>query len=145
MGHQCGGAWMGTLNTCVKNLSFFIIDISIMLCSYYLQTFLICSYDSHFHPKNCQWCSKVVFKIVAKVNDEFEKNFAQEMMDALKLVYLQYWFKSSCEETFSIHMALLKMFYCQPKKLGSSQTWILTIIDVDILNLQFFLQDHNEV
>jgi hypothetical protein len=42
-------------------------------------------------------------------------------------------------------MALLKMFYCQPKKLGSSQTWILTIIDVDILNLQFFLQDHNEV
>jgi hypothetical protein len=86
-----------------------------------------------------------VFKIVAKVNDEFEKNFAQEMMDALRLVYLQYWFKSSCEETFSIHMALLKMFYCQPKKLRSSQTWILTIIDVDILNLQIFLQDHNEV
>lgn len=60
------------------------------------------------------------------------------MMDALRLVYLQYWFKSSCEETFSIHMALLKMFYCQPTKLGSSQTWILTIIDVDILNLHFF-------
>ncbi len=60
-----------------------------------------------------------MFKIVAKVNDEFEKNFlAQEMINASRLVYLQYQFKSSCEETFSIHMALLKMFYCQPKKLG---------------------------
>jgi hypothetical protein len=80
-----------------------------------------------------------VFKIVAKVSDEFEKNFpTQKMMDALRLVYLQYWFKSSCEESFSIHMALLKFFYCQPKKIGSSQTWTLTIIDVDIVNLQFF-------
>ncbi len=129
---------MGTLNTCVKNLSFFITDISIMMHYYYLQIFLYVP-TIHIFFQQIINSSKVVFKIVAKVSDEFEKNFlAQEMMDAWRLVYLQFWFKFSCEETFSIHMALLKMFYCQPKNLGSSQTWILTIIDADILNLHFF-------
>lgn len=129
---------MGTLNTCekLKLFHYWHFHYNALLLPWKIS---LCSYDSHFLPKNCQWCSKVVFKIVAKVSDEFEKNFlAQEMMDALRLVYLQYWFKSSCEETFSIHMVLLKMFYCQPEKLRSNQTWILTIIDVDILNLQFF-------
>ncbi len=37
----------------------------------------------------------------------------------------------------AIHLALLKGFYYQPKKLGSTQTWILTIINVDILDLQW--------
>lgn len=109
---------MGTLNTCVKNLSFFITDISIMMHYYYLQIFLYVP-TIHIFFQQIINSSKVVFKIVAKVSDEFEKNFLpQEMMDAWRLVYLQFWFKFSCEEIFSIHMALLKMFYCQPKKLG---------------------------
>jgi hypothetical protein len=33
-------------------------------------------------------------------------------------------------------MAILKGFYNQPKKLGSSQTWIPTILDVNILDMQ---------
>jgi hypothetical protein len=33
-------------------------------------------------------------------------------------------------------MAILKRFYCQPKKLGSTQTWILLVLDVSILDLQ---------
>ncbi len=48
-------------------------------------------------------------------------------MDALRLVYPQYLLKSSCE-TFFIHLALLKGFYCQPWKLGSNQTWILQFL-----------------
>jgi hypothetical protein len=52
-----------------------------------------------------------------------EKHFlAQDVMDVLGLVYPQYWLKPSCEQTFPIHMAILKGFYSQPKKLGSSQT-----------------------
>jgi hypothetical protein len=56
-------------------------------------------------------------------------------MDVVGLVYPQYWLKPSCEHTFSIHMAFLKGFYSQPKKLGSSQAWIPTILDVNILDL----------
>jgi hypothetical protein len=59
-------------------------------------------------------------------------------MDVLGVVYMQYWLKSSCEMTFLVHMAILKGFYYQPKKLGSTQTWIPTILDVSILDLRFF-------
>jgi hypothetical protein len=37
---------------------------------------------------------------------------AQEVMNALKVVYLQYWLKFSCEETLLMHLALSKGFYC---------------------------------
>jgi hypothetical protein len=44
----------------------------------------------------------------------------QDVMDALGLVYPQYWLKSTCEETFPIPLAILKGVYYQFKKLGSS-------------------------
>jgi hypothetical protein len=63
-------------------------------------------------------------------------------MDVLWLVYLQYELKSLCEQTFPFHMAILKGVYYQPKKLGLTQTWIPIILDVNILDLQFyFFQD----
>jgi hypothetical protein len=43
-------------------------------------------------------------------------------------------------------MAILKGFYYQPKRLGSTQTWIPSILDVNIMDLQSsFFQDHNDV
>jgi hypothetical protein len=57
-------------------------------------------------------------------------------MDVLGLVYPQYWLKPSSEHTFPIHMVILKDFYSQPKKFGSSQTWIPVVLDVNILDLQ---------
>jgi hypothetical protein len=56
-------------------------------------------------------------------------------MNVVGLAYPQYWLKSSCEHTFPINMAILKGFYSQPKKLGSSQTWITVVLDVNILDL----------
>lgn len=41
-------------------------------------------------------------------------------------------------DTFPIHMAILKELYYQPKKLGSTQTWIPIVLDVNILNLQSY-------
>jgi hypothetical protein len=35
-------------------------------------------------------------------------------------------------------MAILKGFYYQPKKLGSTQTWIPSILDVNIMDLQSY-------
>jgi len=61
-------------------------------------------------------------------------------MDALgivyRVVYPQYWLKSSCEVTFFFHMAILKGSYNSLKKLGSTQTWIPLVLDVNILDLQ---------
>jgi len=61
-----------------------------------------------------------------------KNDFFPEVMDALDVVYPQYWFKSSCEVTFLVHMAILK----GSKKLGSTQTWIPLVLDVNILELQ---------
>ncbi len=67
-------------------------------------------------------------------------------MDALWLVYSQYGLKSLCQQTFLVHMAIVKGIYYQPKKLGLTQTWTPVILDVNILDLQFIsFQDHNDV
>jgi hypothetical protein len=52
------------------------------------------------------------FEITTKINDELEKHIlTQDVMDALRLVYPQYWLQPSCEHTFPFHMAILKGFY----------------------------------
>jgi hypothetical protein len=71
------------------------------------------------------WVQKQCSEIITTLNDDLEKWFAtHDVMDALGVVYLQYWPKFSCQVTFLIHMAILKGFYRQPKKLGCTQTWI---------------------
>ncbi len=35
-------------------------------------------------------------------------------------------------------MVVLKGFYYQPKKLGSTQTWIPSLVDVNIIDLQSY-------
>jgi hypothetical protein len=58
----------------------------------------------------------------------------QDVMDVLSLVYPEQWPKSSYEETFPIHMTIVKGFYFQPKKIKSTQTWISKVLDVNILD-----------
>jgi hypothetical protein len=49
---------------------------------------------------------------ICKINDKLEKRFlAQHVMDVLGLVYPQYWLKPSFEQTFFLHMVILKGFY----------------------------------
>jgi hypothetical protein len=47
---------------------------------------------------------------------------AQGVMDAFEMKYTQYWSKWIAKETFLAHMALLILFFCQSKKLGSNHT-----------------------
>jgi hypothetical protein len=56
-------------------------------------------------------------RLVKNLKNNFD---VQDVMDALGLVYPQYWLKSTCEETFPIHFAILQGVYYQFKKLGSS-------------------------
>jgi hypothetical protein len=51
------------------------------------------------------------FEVTTKVSDDLEKRFhAQDVIDPLDVVYPQCWFKSTCEETFLVHMVVLKGF-----------------------------------
>jgi hypothetical protein len=51
------------------------------------------------------------FEVATKINDDLEKKFhAQDVMDPLDAVYSQYWLKSTCEETFLVHMFVLNGF-----------------------------------
>jgi hypothetical protein len=40
---------------------------------------------------------------------------AHHLMEALGLVYLQYWLMENCKENFDKHMLVIKLHYCQPK------------------------------
>jgi hypothetical protein len=52
------------------------------------------------------------FETTTKINDKLKKRFlAQDVMDVLGLVNSQYWLKHSCEQTFPLHIAILKGFY----------------------------------
>jgi hypothetical protein len=43
------------------------------------------------------------------------------MMNALRLVYLQYWLKFSCEETFTVHLVILKGLIVSPRSLDQTK------------------------
>jgi hypothetical protein len=53
--------------------------------------------------------------------------------------------KSLCEVTFLVHMVILKGFYCWPKKLGSTQKWILKYLMWIFWTCNHLFQDHNDV
>jgi hypothetical protein len=66
-----------------------------------------------------------MFNATTKVNNAVEKRLpTQDVMDVLGTIYPYYWLKSACEETLFSHMAMLKGFCYQPRKLGSTRTWI---------------------
>jgi hypothetical protein len=37
------------------------------------------------------------------------------LMDALGIVYPQYWIQENCEDSFQKHLTILQDFYCEPK------------------------------
>ncbi len=105
--------------------------ITISLLFYVFVTWVTFQQIVHDLQKQC-------FKVTTKVNLELERWFPmQDVMHVLGLViYSQYWLKLMCDETFCVHLVVLKMFYYKPRKLGSSKTWIPTIVDDHILDSQ---------
>jgi hypothetical protein len=50
---------------------------------------------------------------------ELERKFPNhKLMNALGIIYPQYWLQPNCESTFMDHLALIKHHYCISKKLA---------------------------
>jgi hypothetical protein len=51
-----------------------------------------------------------------KLIDETKARFPLvSLMDALGIVYPQYWIQENCEDSFQKHLTILQDFYCEPK------------------------------
>jgi len=128
--------WAPNLNIGLEIFNFQIVGISNMMHYFCPETtlyvFMTCALFQYTMNNVQMQCSQV-----AKVNDRLEKWFpTHDVMDVSTVVYLQYWLKSTCESSFPTHMDVLKKFYYQFKKLGSSQTWIPLDLNANILDLQ---------
>ena len=66
----------------------------------------------------------------AKIVEELEKHFrASKVMVALGIVYLQYWVLGIIDDTFPLHMAVLKAFYGVATKLDQGNV-VHALVDV---------------
>lgn len=81
-----------------------------------------------------QQCTSAAVQII----DKLEKRFPTiDVIDALGVVYLQYWMSSIAVETFLQHLEVLKCIYGQPKQVRE-ELIIPALVDVHWLSKQFF-------
>jgi hypothetical protein len=82
---------------------------------------------------------------------ELEKQFlAQELLNATRVIYPQYWFTPKVETIFLGHMALLQAHYEHLKSLGTYWMFVGPLLNLQILDQQssFFkltMQNHYQV
>jgi hypothetical protein len=101
--------WAPDLNTRLENLSFWIISISIMIHCHCLEITLFVLVIRVFFQHTMNNVQMQCSQVATKVSDELEKQFhVQDVMDALGVVYPQYWLKITCESSFPIHMDVWK-------------------------------------
>jgi hypothetical protein len=50
-----------------------------------------------------------------------------------------YWLQPELEVRFSTHLAILKVAFCQPKKVGFNEVWVPTLFSAIAFDLQRFL------
>jgi hypothetical protein len=58
---------------------------------------------------------------------------------AFGVVYPSYWLQPKLEMKFSTHLAILKIAFCQPKKVGLNEVWVPTLFSTIAFDLQRFL------
>jgi hypothetical protein len=60
---------------------------------------------------------------IVQLINEWDNYFSHcALLDAMGIVYPQYWLQPQCEESFAKHLEVLKAWYCEPKMLGSSES-----------------------
>lgn len=60
-------------------------------------------------------------------------------MNALGVIYLQYWLQPDGESTFAIHLNVITQHYCSPKQLDASSSWVYESLSKETLDLKFSL------
>jgi len=61
----------------------------------------------------------VVVQLINEVDNRFS-HYA--LLDAIGIVYPQYWLQLQCEENFAKHLEFLKAWYCEPTMLGFGES-----------------------
>jgi hypothetical protein len=83
------------------------------------------------------WMAKVAEDLIVGLDAQFPK---QAVMDAMGIVYPQYWLQTNANVTFPQHLEVLKNFYCTPRPCGQPKddkyvTMVLIILsswDLDV-------------
>jgi hypothetical protein len=58
-----------------------------------------------------------------------------KLMNALDIVYPQFWMQPNVDFSFSLHMAIIKKHYCQAKRVKPSLLQVVEPLDANILDL----------
>lgn len=58
------------------------------------------------------WCAGAARQLLRELESRFPSN---NVMDAMGIMYPQYWLQSGAEETFPRHLSILMEYYCEPK------------------------------
>jgi hypothetical protein len=62
----------------------------------------------------------------SKLLDETKARFLSvSLMDALGVVYPQYWIQGDCEDSFRKHLTILEDYYCEPKYVSNGAETLL--------------------
>jgi hypothetical protein len=56
-------------------------------------------------------------------------------MDALGIVYPQYRMQPKPEKRCNTHVVIIKAVFCQPKKVGLNEAWVLGLFSTTIFDL----------
>jgi hypothetical protein len=57
-------------------------------------------------------------------------------MNALGVIYPQYWLQLDCESTFAIHLNMIEQHYCTPKQLDAFNSWVYESLSRETLDIQ---------
>jgi hypothetical protein len=59
-----------------------------------------------------------------------------KLMNALSIVYPQFWIQPNANFSFYLHMAIIKKHYCEVKRVKPSLLQVVKPLDVNLLDLQ---------
>lgn len=78
-------------------------------------------------------CTTAFNLLVTKLEQRFPNH---GLMNALGIIYPQYWLQLDCESTFAIHLSVIKQHYYTPKQLDASNSWVYESLSRDTLDIQ---------
>jgi hypothetical protein len=79
-------------------------------------------------------CSFIAIGLIVELENQFP---AQQLLNVIGVIYLQYWLVLEVDTTFPRHMALLQTHYGHLKNLGTFGMFVGLLLNLQILDQQF--------
>jgi hypothetical protein len=58
--------------------------------------------------------------------------FVENLMDALGVVYPQYWLPLKPKKRFNVRLTIIKVTFCYPKKMKLEEVWVGALFSNDV-------------